>query len=520
MKTFFECQNCGHASVKWLGRCPGCGGWNSFVEEKRFRLHEASPTLTVNTGDDGAVRLEAVSTEDAPRIDTHNMELNRVLGGGLVPGSLILLGGEPGVGKSTLLLQLAHTLRDEGLRVLYVSGEESIQQVKLRAVRIESGDEPREPDGAVEDCTTFDKESATRRGPFERRHAGNSNSSYGQSRKSGLSDECEHDAHVAGDSGELCPYLAGDIYLLAESNLGRILESVDETQPGALVIDSVQTVFSETLDSAPGSVSQVRHAAMQLLTLAKARNLPVFLIGHITKDGNIAGPKALEHIVDVVLYFEGEGRRRHRIVRAVKNRYGASGEVGIFEMTTRGLVPAENPSRLFLMEREDVAPGSAVVCAVEGTRPLLVEVQALVLATQYGAGRRVATGVNYNRIAVLTAMLEKRLGVHMTGSDIYVNTAGGLEIEEPGADLGIFAAILGSLRNRPLEPHTVLLGELSLSGAVRPVTQVYSRIREAAAMGFRRCVLPAGNLPLQDKVEGIELIPVKNISEASDILFG
>ena len=501
MKTVFECQNCGHASAKWMGRCPDCGGWNSFVEEKRFRIREVSTALAVNMGgDNGAVRLEAVSTEEEPRIDTRNPELNRVLGCGLVPGSLILLGGEPGVGKSTLLLQLAHTLRDEGLRVLYVSGEESIQQIKLRADRIGDGVEPRKPDDSGNNYTALDMEAL-------------------ESGKQ-VSDECGRDNRVAGKAGNLSDRPAGDIYLLAESNLGRILESVDETRPGALVIDSVQTVFSETLDSAPGSVSQVRHAAMQLLTLAKTRNLPVFLIGHITKDGNIAGPKALEHIVDVVLYFEGEGRRRHRIVRAVKNRYGASGEVGIFEMTTRGLVPAENPSRLFLMEREDIAPGSAVVCAVEGTRPLLVEVQALVLATQYGAGRRVATGVNYNRISVLTAMLEKRLGIHMIGSDIYVNTAGGLEIDEPGADLGIFAAILGSLRNRPLEPHTVLLGELSLSGAVRSVTQVYSRIREAAAMGFLRCVLPAGNLPLQDKVEGIELIPVKNISEASDILFG
>ena len=460
-KTVFECQNCGHSSIKWLGRCPDCGGWNSFVEEKRFRLREASSAFHDNTeGAAGAIRLEDVSTEDSPRINTRNSELNRALGGGMVSGSLILLGGEPGVGKSTLLLQLAHTLRDEGLRVLYASGEESAQQIKLRAGRIGNDGESRKPD------------------------------------------------------------VAGDIYLLAESNLGRIMEAVDETGSGVLVIDSIQTVFSEALDSAPGSVSQVRHAAMRLLTLAKARNLPVFLIGHVTKEGSIAGPRALEHIVDVVLYFEGEGRRHHRIIRAVKNRYGASGEVGIFEMTTRGLIPAENPSRLFLMEREDIAAGSAVVCAIEGTRPILVEVQALVAATQYGSGRRVATGVNYNRISVLTAMLEKRLGVHMTGSDIYVNTAGGLEIDEPGADLGIFAAILGSLRNRPLEPHTVLLGELSLSGAVRPVTQVYPRVREAAAMGFRRCVLPAGNLPLPDTVDGIEFVPVKNIGEAADIFFG
>ena len=462
MKTVFECQNCGAPSAKWLGRCHDCGGWNSFVEVKRVHLREVSSTHNGKTGSDtSAARIEDVSTEAATRIDTRNSELNRALGGGLVPGSLILLGGEPGVGKSTLLLQLAHTLRDEGVRVLYASGEESTQQIKLRADRIVVAGERR-------------KQDAT----------------------------------------------GGDIYLFAESNLERIMDEVDETQPGALVIDSIQTVFSETLDSAPGSVSQVRHAAMQLLTLAKAHSLPVFLIGHVTKDGNIAGPKVLEHIVDVVLYFEGEGRRHHRIIRAVKNRYGATGEVGIFEMTARGLLPAENPSRLFLMEPEDMAAGSAVVCAIEGTRPLLVEVQALVLATHYGSGRRVATGVNYNRISVLTAMLEKRLGIQMTGSDIYVNTAGGLEIDEPGADLGIFAAILGSLRNRTLEPHTVLLGELSLSGAVRPVTQAYPRVREAAAMGFRRCILPSGNLPLPDSVEGIEFIPVKNIGEASDILFG
>ena len=459
MKTVFECQNCGHSSIKWLGKCPDCGGWNSFAEEKRFRHREITSALHDNTGG-GAIRLEDVSMEDSPRMDTRNPELNRALGGGMVPGSLVLLGGEPGVGKSTLLLQLAHTLRDEGLRVLYASGEESTQQIKLRAGRIRNDGEARKPDAD------------------------------------------------------------GDIYLLAESNLGRILEAVDETRPGALVIDSIQTVFSETLDSAPGSVSQVRHAAMRLLTFAKTRNLPVFLIGHVTKDGSIAGPKVLEHIVDVVLYFEGEGRRHHRIIRAVKNRYGASGEVGIFEMTPRGLIPAENPSRLFLMEREDMVAGSAVVCAIEGTRPLLVEVQALVAATQYGSGRRVATGVNYNRISVLTAMLEKRLGVKMAGSDIYINTAGGLEIDEPGADLGIFTAILGSLRNRPLEPHTVLLGELSLSGAVRPVSQVYPRVREAVAMGFRRCVLPAGNLPLPDTVEGIEFFPVQNIGEAVDILLG
>ena len=345
------------------------------------------------------------------------------------------------------------------MRILYASGEESVQQIKLRADRIEDSNDP------------------------ERTGVGE------------------------------------DIFLLAESNLELILAAVDEVKPAAIVVDSIQTAFSETLDSAPGSVSQVRHITMQLLNVAKQRNLPVFLIGHVTKDGSIAGPKVLEHIVDVVLYFEGEGRHHHRIIRAVKNRFGATNEVGIFEMTSRGLIAAKNPSSLFLMEREDMSAGSSVVCALEGTRPLLVEVQALVVATQYSTARRVATGVDYNRISVLVAMLEKRLGIQMTGSDIYVNTAGGLQIDEPGSDLGIFAAILSSLRNRPPAPNTVLLGELSLSGDVRPISQAHLRVREAAAMGFQRCILPAGNLPLVDPVEGIELIPIKTVGQISELLF-
>ncbi len=456
--TIFECQGCGYGSAKWLGRCPECGSWNSFVEEKRPRAPEIS---VVHRGEARAIRLGDVPTEEAPRISTQNAEFDRVLGGGIVAGSLILLGGEPGAGKSTLLLQIARNLDRLGCRVLYASGEESAQQIRIRADRLE---EPPKPGNLA--------------APRE------------------------------------------DIYLLAESQIESILAAVEDVKPAAIVIDSIQTAFSENLDSAPGSVSQVRHAAMQFLNLAKTRNLPVFLIGHVTKDGSIAGPKVLEHIVDVVLYFEGERRQNHRIIRAVKNRFGAANEVGIFEMTSRGLIPAANPSSLFLLERENLSPGSAVVCALEGTRPLLVEVQALVVATQYGTGRRVANGIDYNRISVLVAMLEKRLGIQMGGSDIYVNTAGGLEIDEPGADLGIFAAVLSSLRNRPLPAHTVLLGELSLSGDIRPVSQMYVRIREAALMGFQKCILPAGNLPLVDPVERIELLPVKTVAQVSEILFG
>jgi len=439
-----------------MGRCPDCGSWNSFAEERRTKSAGSS---SARRDQAKAVRLEDVAPEAASRMRTNNDEFDRVLGGGIVPGSLILLGGEPGAGKSTLLLQIARNLLQDGFRVLYASGEESAQQIKLRADRLEDSDK------------TANKEASE------------------------------------------------DIYLLAESNLETILSAVDEVQPAAIVVDSVQTAFSDTLESAPGSVSQVRHVAMEFLNIAKTRNLPVFLIGHVTKDGSIAGPKALEHIVDVVLYFEGERQQNHRIIRATKNRFGAANEVGIFEMTSRGLIPAGNPSSLFLMERENISAGSSVVCALEGTRPLLVEVQALVAATQYGTARRVATGVDYNRISVLVAMLEKKLGIQMAGSDIYVNTAGGLEIDEPGSDLGIFASILSSLRNRPLAAHTVLLGELSLSGDVRPVSQAHLRIREAAAMGFRRCILPAGNLPLVDPVNGIELIPIKTVEQTSDLLF-
>jgi DNA repair protein RadA/Sms len=290
-------------------------------------------------------------------------------------------------------------------------------------------------------------------------------------------------------------------------------------RPTDVVVDSVQTTFSEALDSAPGSISQVRHVAAQFLAFAKTQDIPVFLIGHVTKDGSIAGPKALEHIVDTVLYFEGERHHNHRIVRAVKNRFGAANEVGVFEMTTRGLIPVQNPSDLFLREREEAVPGSAVVCALEGTRPILVEIQALVLATQYGTARRTATGLDYNRISVLVAMMQKRMDIPMMGCDIYVNAAGGLQVDEPASDLALFAAILSSFRNRALPSHTVLIGELGLSGEVRPVSQAHLRVREAAAMGFRRCILPAGNLPLHDSAAKIELISLRTVLDLSGAIF-
>jgi DNA repair protein RadA/Sms len=406
-------------------------------------------------------KLADVSTAESPRVRTGNAEFDRVLGGGLVPGSVVLLGGEPGVGKSTLLLQIARSLQDERRRVLYVSGEESPQQIKMRADRLEEA------------------------------------------------------AGVPAGSGTS----AQEVFLVAESSLERILAAVEDVRPTELIIDSIQTTFSEGLDSTPGSISQVRHVATQLMNLAKSVGISVFLIGHVTKDGSIAGPKALEHIVDAVLYFEGERHHNHRIIRAVKNRFGAANEVGIFEMTSRGLLPVQNASGLFLRERQAASPGSAVVCAVEGTRPMLVEVQALVIATQYSTARRTSTGVDFNRVSVLVAMLEKRLGIPLMGCDIYLNAAGGLEINEPASDLGICSAILSSFRNRPVRPDTVLVGELGLSGEVRPVTHTVQRVKEAALMGFRRCVLPAGNLPLNETVSGMELVPLSGVPGLSELVF-
>lgn len=444
--SYYECQACGYSSPKWLGRCPDCGAWNSMVEGKRpdpGRAASRTAAMSVEP-----VRLDRLAGESAPRISTGNAEFDRVLRGGVVPGSLVLLGGEPGIGKSTILLQVGRQLQTRGRRVLYVSGEESAGQIKMRAERL---------------------------------------------------DAC-------GD----------DMQVLAESNLEAILAAVESARPTDLVIDSVQTTFSDALDSAPGSVSQVRHVAHCLLTLAKSSGIPVFLVGHVTKDGSLAGPKVLEHIVDTVLYFEGERYHNHRIVRAVKNRFGAANELGIFEMTSRGLVAVRNPSSLFLRERGAAPPGSAVVCTLEGTRPMLVEVQALVVATQYGTGRRISAGFDDSRLSLLAAMMEKSMSMPLGACDIYVNVAGGLRIDDPASDLAVFTAVWSSYCNRAPAPGTVLFGELGLSGEVRPVSQAHVRVREAVAMGFGRCVLPAGNLPLLETISGAELVAIRAVGELPD----
>jgi DNA repair protein RadA/Sms len=449
-RSVFVCQACGLESSKWLGRCPDCGEWNSFVEERREAPAKASGRQAALPGvvSGRPKPYDVVDGAEADRVSTGVSEFDRVLGGGIVPGSMVLIGGEPGIGKSTLLLQVANLLGRAGGPVLYVSGEESERQIKLR--------------------------------------------------------------------GERLGIRGGGLYLMGETSLERILEEVDALKPSALVVDSVQTVYASRLESAPGSISQIREVATQLLFLAKGRGLTTFLIGHVTKDGSLAGPKSLEHIVDTVLYFEGEQRHHHRIVRAVKNRFGAVSEVGVFEMTGSGLQPVANPSALFLAERLPGSPGSAVVATLEGSRPVLVEVQALVSPTAFGNARRTAIGVDLNRTNLLLAVLEKRVGLELASDDVFVSVAGGLEIDEPAADLAVAAAIASSFRNRPVPDGAALFGEVGLGGEVRSAGHSALRVREAAQMGFTRCLLPAKSLP--SDAAGIELVGVGTLQEGLERL--
>ena len=452
-ETVFACQNCGHQSRKWLGKCPECGEWNSLVEERERTTKKGTTRNGFKLRDVTAIAYSEIESQDETRISSGVTEFDRVLGGGLVPGTLVLIGGDPGIGKSTLMLQVADRLSSNGAgnAVLYVSGEESERQIKLR--------------------------------------------------------------------GERLRIEAKNLFLLPETNLENIFHEVERLNPTAIVVDSIQTVFSAMIESAPGSVSQVREAAHQFLLLAKNRTIPVFLIGHITKDGSIAGPKALEHIVDTVLYFEGERHHNHRIVRAVKNRFGAANEIGVFEMTGAGLVPVANPSQMFLHERPHNVAGSVVTACMEGTRPLLVEIQALVSETKYGTGRRMTQGVDQNRVALLMAMLEKRLGLQMLGDDVFVNIAGGLEVDEPAVDLGVVAAITSSFKNIPIDAHTTVFGEVGLTGEVRGTTQAAVRAREAQALGFKKIVMPGSNKSGLERLLGVDVVGVKSVEEALAELF-
>src|SRR5688500_1209539 len=451
-KPVFVCQECGAQSPKWLGRCTECGAWNSLVEERMADTASAGKAENrysqFGAGSNAKLYAE-VENAHAARLTTGIGEFDRVLGGGVVPGSLVLLGGEPGIGKSTLLLQAAgHFAREVG-PVLYASGEESEHQIKSRGDRLGIGEAP--------------------------------------------------------------------LYLLSETCLERILEEIARLRPALVIIDSIQTVFSIKFQSAPGSIGQVREAATQFLFAAKGQNIPTVLVGHVTKDGSLAGPKVLEHVVDTVLYFEGERHHSHRVVRAVKNRFGAVSELGVFEMTGAGLRAVPNPSKLFLSERATGTPGSAVLCCVEGSRPILVEVQALVSTSTYGNARRMAIGIDQHRLSLLLAVLEKRAGLSLAGDDVYVNIAGGMSIEEPAADLSVAAAVASSVRNRGLAPASAVFGEVGLSGEIRAIPQAALRVREAAQMGFERVMMPAANVDgLQGA--GCELVGVHTVGEALDQL--
>jgi DNA repair protein RadA/Sms len=454
-KTVFVCQECGAQAPKWTGRCADCGAWNSLVEERPAIAADSAGRAEnryAQFGAGGNAKLYAeVENANAARLTTGVDEFDRVLGGGVVPGSLVLLGGEPGIGKSTLLLQAAgHFAREVG-PVLYASGEESEHQIKSRGDRLGIG--------------------------------------------------------------------AAPLYLLSETCIERILEEIARLKPALVVVDSIQTVFSIKFQSAPGSIGQVREAATQFLFAAKGQNIPTVLVGHVTKDGSLAGPKVLEHVVDTVLYFEGERHHSHRVVRAVKNRFGAVSELGVFEMTGSGLRPVPNPSKLFLSERATGTPGSAVLCSIEGSRPILVEVQALVSTSTYGNARRMAIGIDQNRLSLLLAVLEKRAGLSLAGDDVYVNIAGGMSVEEPAADLSVAAAVASSVRNRGLAPATAVFGEIGLSGEIRGIPQATLRIREAVQMGFTRIVMPAANVdPADESAGSAELVGVRTVGEALDAL--
>lgn len=442
--TVFFCQNCGHESAKWMGQCPGCGQWNTFVEEtiektsvRRIQKERAAA---------GPVCLSSIDTDKEERMSTHMEELNRVLGGGIVPGSLVLVGGDPGIGKSTLLLQVCRKLSEDNRNVLYISGEESLKQIKLRAARI---------------------------GSFSDR-----------------------------------------LRLLCETNLELIRETIRGEKPEVVIIDSIQTMHNEDISSAPGSVSQVREATAVLMQLAKGLGITVFIVGHVTKEGTVAGPRVLEHMVDTVLYFEGDRHASYRILRGVKNRFGSTNEIGVFEMRETGLAEVENPSEYMLNGRPEDASGSVVACSMEGTRPILLEIQALVCHSTLAVPRRTAAGMDYNRVNLLLAVLEKRLNLRLSDSDVYVNIAGGIRINEPAVDLGVVLAVISSYKDRAIDEKVLAFGEVGLSGEVRAVSQAGQRVQEAKKLGFTTIILPEVCREQIGAVKGVRLCGVRTVADA------
>lgn len=446
----FFCQNCGYESAKWMGQCPGCKEWNTFVEELVDRKALSGSGKRKPASEAKPVPLSSVVASNEERVSTNMKELDRVLGGGIVRGSLVLVGGDPGIGKSTLLLQVCRNLSAQGQSVLYVSGEESLQQIKIRAERI---------------------------GTF-----------------------------------------TDNLQLLCETNLDLIREVIERQKPQIVVIDSVQTMYNDSVGSAPGSVSQVREATSILMQIAKGMDISIFIVGHVTKEGVVAGPRVLEHMVDTVLYFEGDRHESYRILRGVKNRFGSTNEIGVFEMRAEGLAEVENPSEYMLSGKPADASGSVVACSVEGTRPILLEIQALICHSYFNNPRRTATGTDFNRVNLLLAVLEKRLGMQLSDCDAYVNIAGGIRMNEPAIDLGIVLAIISSKLDLTIDEKTICFGEVGLSGEVRGVTMAEQRVAEAAKLGFKRCILPSVCLGAAKGVKGIELVGVSNVREALEAI--
>lgn len=451
--TAFFCKECGFESAKWLGQCPGCREWNSFVEEPVAKGEASGKRGISSTGSGGVTgvkikpaRLSEIQLDEQDRMKTGYEELDRVLGGGVVRGSLVLVGGDPGIGKSTLLLQVCRNLAFAEKKVLYISGEESLKQIKLRANRI----------------------------------------------------------------GEV----KGDLLFLCETNLDLIEAAIQEEQPDVVIIDSIQTMFREEISSAPGSVSQVRESTNLLMQIAKGKGIAIFIVGHVTKEGVVAGPRVLEHMVDTVLYFEGERSASYRIIRGVKNRFGSTNEIGVFEMIESGLAEVKNPSEFMLSGRPEDASGAVVACSMEGTRPIMIEVQALITPTAFGMPRRTAAGTDYNRVNLLMAVLEKRGHYDLSHFDAYVNITGGLRMNEPALDLAILMAIVSSMKDRAIDSKTIIFGEVGLSGEVRAVSMAQQRVNEAKKLGFHTCILPRISLEKMGSVDGIRLIGVDNVREA------
>ncbi|MBI3753624.1 MAG: DNA repair protein RadA [Deltaproteobacteria bacterium] len=454
LRTVYICQSCGYQSPKWMGKCPDCNQWNSLVEETAFEEKRGLKVFGCETSFQAGSAPQPITTlevKEEDRLKTGIGELDRVLGGGIVLGSAVLIGGDPGIGKSTLMLQAMARLAANGERVLYVSGEESPKQTKIRGERL------------------------------------------------GVTSE--------------------NLFIYAENTLERILDSVKKLKPGILIVDSIQTIYTQTLESSPGSVSQVRETSSQLIFNAKGMDMPLFIVGHVTKDGAIAGPRVLEHMVDTVLYFEGERGHQFRILRAVKNRYGSVMEIGVFEMRDKGLLEVVNPSALFLAERPQNASGSVVVSSLEGTRPILVEIQSLICPAIFGIPKRTVVGIDYNRVALLTAVLEKKGGLNIQNHDIFLKVTGGIRLEEPAIDLGIIASLASNFLDKPIPQKTVVFGEVGLAGEVRGISQAEPRINEAEKLGFDRCILPKDNMT---KIKGrgpLELIGVTSVKEMMDVLF-